>query len=112
MHDDEAQSLIRMFGGLDMLARALCITELPLHTQGEIIARFSENIFKRILLHVPKEHVGRVIDVLDAHAEDGNEFGELVIVLQQHIPNMDESIREEVERAIEKFRLMGKTSDA
>lgn len=105
MQNDDAQNLIRMFGGMDALVSVLRITELPEELQLEIVTRFSENIFKRILLHVPKEHIGRVIDVLDAHADDGNDFEELVIVLDQHIPNMEDAIREEVERAVEQFRL-------
>ena len=105
MRNDETQNLIRMFGGMDTLVSALRITELPRELQIEVVARFSENIFKRILLHVPREHVSRVIDVLDAHAEEGNDFEELIIVLDQHIPNMEVSIREEIQRAIAQFRI-------
>lgn len=105
MRDDEAQNLIQIFGGVDDLVSALRITELSEELRLAIVARFSENIFKHILLHVPREHVDRVIDVLDAHAVDGRDFEELITILDQHIPNMEAVVREEVSHAIEKFRL-------
>lgn len=104
MREYEVQNLIRIFGGRDMLVSALCITELPEESQLEIVTHFSENIFKHILLHVPSHHIGRVIDVLDAHAEEGNNFDELLIILDQHIPNREASVTKEVENMIKRFR--------
>jgi len=105
MRETEAQNLIRMFGGLDSLVGVLRITNLPSESQLEIVTRFSEHIFKRILLHVPREHIGRVIDVLDAHREEGSDFEELIIILDQHVPNSEISLREEIEKAIAHFRV-------
>lgn len=105
MRETEAQNLIRMFGGLDSLVGVLRITEYPKESQLEIVTRFSEHIFKRILLHVPREYVPRVIDVLDAHREEGSDFEELIIILDQHIPSSEISLRKEVEQAIAHFRV-------
>lgn len=110
MREYEAQNLIRIFGGRDMLVSALCITEFSEELQLEIVTHFSENIFKHILLHVPSHHIERVIDVLDAHAEEGSNFDELLIILDQHIPNTEASVTREVGRMIEKFRSIDEAS--
>lgn len=105
MRSDEAQTLIGMFGGVDTLARSLRVTSLPGESQLVIAAYFSECLFKRILLRVSTEHVGKVIDALDTHAGSGNGLEQLVLVLENYIPDMETCVNQEIAALAERFRL-------
>ena len=98
----KTQQIAVLLGGADKIVSALSLEALPEETQLTIIKRFSDVVFKRILLRVPLEHVEEVKRVLTDgdNAIDMDAFAE---ILERAIPNSALCIQEEIENAISDF---------
>ncbi len=105
MRESDAQMLITIFGGKVILANALGVTRYPDEVQTRILERFCECVFKRVLLCVPEEHIGGMIDAFEDHRASGRTFDPLIDSLNRYVPNMDTCVREEIERAVGEFRI-------
>ncbi len=105
MRETDAQMLVTVFGGSDLLVRSLNIYHVDEKLQKEILERFCECVFKRILLHTPENEISKVIDVFEGHRASGRTFDALIEQLALFIPDMSLHIEEEVERAIGEFRI-------
>ncbi len=105
MRESDAQMLITIFGGKDILASALGIAPYSDEMQTRILERFCECVFKRVLLCVPEEHIGGMIDAFEEHRVSGRTFDPLIDSLNRYVPNMDACVREEIERAVGEFRI-------
>ena len=105
MRETDAQMLITIFGGNEILSESLGITSYPDEVRVRILERFCECVFKRILLCVPQEYVGSVIDTFEEHRASARVLETLVDSLRRYIPNVDDCMREELERAMKEFNL-------
>lgn len=91
-------SLIRsLFGNIDEIVRILDIDTLPEEDQLKIIDRFAEILFKRILLHIPDDHINEVKEAL---AGDPETF---LQTLEQVIPDIETRIEEEIRNTAADF---------
>lgn len=102
MSDIKIQQLESFLGNIDKIVFALGINELPEESQLKIIERFSDILFKRILLRVPKEHTEEVKQVFLDDKNGGAE--KLAETLRGVIPNIDDCIKEEFENTVVDFK--------
>jgi hypothetical protein len=105
MRETETEMLIAVFGGHTQLAQALHIETYAPEIQSAILRRFCEYVFKKVLLDVPHEEMGHVIDIFEKHRTAGRSFDALVEELRALIPGMDDYIAQEIDRSVELFRL-------
>ncbi len=105
MRESDAQMLITIFGGKNILASVLGVARYPDEVQTRILERFCECVFKRVLLCVPEEHIGGIIDTFEDHRASGRTLEPLIDALNRYVPNMDTCVREEIERAVGEFRI-------
>ncbi len=103
MSNIKTQQAAALLRSMDKIVSALSLESLSEETQFAIIKRFSDVVFKRVLLRVPLEHVEEVKRALSGGegAADMDAFAE---ILERAIPNSALCIQEEIEKAISDFR--------
>lgn len=105
MRESETEMLVTVFGGRAQLVDALHVATYPPEIQDAILHRFCEYVFKKVLLDVPPDQMGHVIDIFEMHRSEGRSFGGLVDELRAVVPGMDDYIAQEIDRSVERFRL-------
>ncbi len=91
--------LFELFGGREVLARALKIEDYPEATQQILLEKFSSCLFKRMLLCVPEAHVGNMIDLMEHQRAYGRSLDALIEGMKQYIPHMDACMEEALRTA-------------
>ncbi|MDO8561255.1 MAG: hypothetical protein Q7S05_00305 [bacterium] len=92
-----------LLGSMDKIVSALSLEALSEETQLTILKRFSDIVFKRILLRVPQEYVEEVKRAL-TEGEDAIDMDAFAEILERAIPNSALCIQEEIENAISEFQ--------
>ncbi len=105
MRESETEMLVVVFGGRPQLVDALHVATYPPEIQDAIVRRFCEYVFKKVLLDIPQEEMGHVIDIFETHRATGRSFSSLVDELRAVVPGMDDYVAQEIDRSVERFRL-------
>jgi len=103
MRESETQMLVEIFGGQELLLRALGIGEYATDEQEAILGRFCEYVFKRVLLNVPGDQMGGVIDAFESHRASGRSLNYLIDELRIFVPGMDQYVQEELVRSVKEY---------
>lgn len=105
MRESETEMLVAVFGGRPQLVDALHVATYPPEIQDAIVRRFCEYVFKKVLLDIPQEEMGHVIDIFETHRTTGRSFSSLVDELRAVVPGMDDYVAQEIDHSVERFRL-------
>ncbi len=92
--------LFELFGGREVLVRALKIESYPEATQQILLEKFSSCLFKRMLLCVPEAHVGDMIDLMEHQRVHGRSLDVLIEGMKRYIPHMDTCMEEALSTAV------------
>ena len=102
MSEQSFEQFNYLMGRTDALVNRLRIEHLPENLQFAIIGQFTELLFKRVLLRVPKEHTGQVKQEID---ETDDSLDAFVDALARAVPELNSAVDEEISRGVAQFRL-------
>ncbi len=92
------EDTLAYFGGLDQLVSTLGIADSSSEMQMIIVSKFMELVFKRMLLHVPKEKSAALSSIIE-----GGDGDALLHILKEHIPDFEKTFQEEIARTVLEF---------
>lgn len=101
----DKQNYVQLIKDTDALSSALNLSDCAPELQLQIIGQWSSLLFKRLLLRIPAEQTTEIQNIILENVEAGKDIGLLIQVISTHIPNFEQTIEEEIAKAIGEFRL-------